>query len=120
MAEIDLDTLLEGEPVISAPSSSLTVEEIKAMIAQLSVTEDGEPLSKAMADLKRALLANPTACTLLLPEDIGAMVKEIYRLTGKQLEAAVAAIGKKGKGKEAKVDLSDAKVQQTIMDDLDT
>ena len=117
LAEIDVDKLLEQQ--MTPPTKveqPVTVEEIKAMIGQLSVTEEGEPLKNAMVELKKAIKENPAACTVLLPEDIGAMVKALYKLTDRDLEQAVEKTNKKGK--KTKVDLSDPKVQQEILDDL--
>lgn len=115
--EIDVDKLLEQQMTPSTKvEQPATVEEIQTMIAQLSVTEDGEPLKDAMIELKKAIKANPAACTVLLPEDIGEMVKALYRLTDRDLEQAVAKANKKGK--KDKIDLSDPKIQQEILDDL--
>lgn len=114
---IDLDAPLDAPAPIE---KVMSVEEIQAMIAQLSVTEDGEPLKKAMADLKKAIKDNPHACSALLPEDIGEMVKALYKMTDRDLTLAIEKAKKKGskKGGGPKVDLSDAKIQQEILDDL--
>lgn len=116
--DLDLDAPLDPPVQIE---KVLTEEEIKHMIAQLSVTEDGEPLKNAMRDLKRGLLANPAASASLLPEDIGEMVKHLYRMTGKDVEDAIAKASKNKKGgsKQPKFDFSDPKIQQEILDDLD-
>lgn len=101
-----------------ATETPLTAEQIKAMIAQLSVTEDGEPLRGAMDDLKKALKANPAACATLLPEEIGAMVSVLKKITGRDIEEA--ASGKKKGQKKEKIDINNltAEQQQEILDDL--
>lgn len=101
-----------------AIESNLSAEQIKAMIAQLSVTEDGENLRSAMDDLKKALKANPAACATLLPEEIGAMVSVLKKITGRDIEEAAA--GKKKGQKQTKIDIHNlsAEQQQEILDDL--
>lgn len=97
----------------------LSTEQLQGMIAQLSVTEEGENLRAAMDDLKRAIRANPAACASLLPEDIGKMVDALMVVTGKEIEEDMAD-KRKGKRSAAtpKLDLSDPKVKQEILDDL--
>lgn len=96
----------------------LTTEEIQTKIKQLSTTEEEEDLRSAMNDLKRALKANPNACSALLPEDIGQMVAYLKKITGKDVEDA--ANNKKGKKKKEKLDLSTLtkEQQQEVLDDL--
>lgn len=78
--------------------------EIQARIKQLQDL-DPEPLQGAMKDLKAALMQNPAACSLLLPEDIGEMVAALRKITG---EAVVTATVKKAsKKKSAKEFLSE-------------
>lgn len=50
----------------------------------------GEALDKEMGILKRALIENPDACSLMLPKDIGKMVEALRRITGQALSDAVA------------------------------
>ena len=100
-------------------NEGLTTEELQRMIATLSTTEDNESLRTEMDDLKVALRANPAACASLLPEDIGAMVEALIKVTGKVIEEDMA----KGKKKSSpKVDLqaimSDPNKRQEIEDDL--
>lgn len=110
-----LDTTLDKPTTIE---KVLSVEEIKSMIAQLSVTEEGEDLKKAMADLKKAIKDNPAACASLLPEDIGEMVAALYKLTNRDLEQAIEKGAKSKRGSKSKVDLNSKEVQQEILDDL--
>lgn len=115
---IDIDKILNEQ--MTAPAESVTIisiEEIRNMIAQLGQTEDGEPLKNAMSRLKKGIKDNPEACALLLPEDIGDMVKALYRMTDRDLEIATDKANKR-KPAKSKIDLSDAKIQQEILDDL--
>jgi hypothetical protein len=45
-------------------------------------------LKSSMKELQIALLQNPAACALMLPEDIGKMVEHLYKLTGKEVSIA--------------------------------
>jgi hypothetical protein len=71
-----------------------------------------------MADLKKALKENPAACTLLLEEDIGAMVQSLYRLTNKAIMDDLTS----NKKKEGAISKSKMPTQQDLdsitMDDL--
>lgn len=99
----------------------ISAQSIKDMIDALSHTEDGEPLKNAMSDLKKALLENPTACALLLPADIGDMVKFLMKVTGKDLELQQSASGKKAAGKkdkERKFDFTNPDTLKALEDDL--
>lgn len=120
--DIDLDGLIDLDAPLDKPTTIervATIEEIKAMIAQLSQTEDGEPLKTAMADLKKAIKHNPTACSLLLPEDVGEMVKHLYKMTDRDLEKAIEKASKRTKkDSKPKIDYSDKAVQQEILDDI--
>ena len=60
------------------------ISHIKRMISELS-TVNNENLQTAMDDLKRALMENPAASSLLLPEDIGEIVKHYKTMTGKMI-----------------------------------
>jgi len=103
--------------IVQLQDATLSREQILAKIAQLEVTDEGEPLRGAMDDLKAALKANPAACAAMLPEDIGLMVKHLMRLTGKEIEDTMA--GKKS-ARKPKVDLKNltAEQQQDIANDL--
>ena len=65
---------------------SQAASEIQQRIKALEALSDDD-LKPAMDDLKRALMANPTACALMLPEDIGETVKALRRITGQALVA---------------------------------
>lgn len=76
------------------------VSDIKERILQLSAMDEDD-LTNAMAELKAALKENPSAVEILLPEDIGEMVKALRKITGEAL--ATAAAKPKGKPKAKKL-----------------
>lgn len=120
LEDAELEELLNStidKPTVVAVECS--IDEIRNMITQCSMTEDKESLRPAMKNLKKAILDNPAACSLLLPEDIGQMVDRLNFLNDRDLQAAIESSksGKKGKG-TTKIDLSSAEVQQEILDDL--
>lgn len=55
------------------------MHEIQLRIKQLEELS-GTDLKSEMDDLKMTLLKNPSACELLLPEDIGLLVRGIKRI----------------------------------------
>jgi hypothetical protein len=79
------------------PKSDSSIE-ILAKIRELKELS-GEDLGNAMLDLKKALMANPDACAVMLPEDIGEMVSNLRRLTGQTIAEAVVKKEKKPKAK---------------------
>lgn len=60
------------------------VADIQNRITQLEALSEDD-LKPAMKDLKKALMDNPDACSLMLPEDIGKMVEALRRMTGQAL-----------------------------------
>lgn len=79
-------------------SPDLVLQTIRDKIAQLiTVKGDPEALRFGIKDLQRALLKNPAACALMLPEDIGEAVKLIRYYTGREAidEQARKATSKK-------------------------
>ena len=104
--EIDLlDMPFEAEDfIIQVDNVELGIDDLRAKIAQLSVTSEGEDLRFAMTDLKKALLANPVACSFLVPEDIGELVKYLRKMSGKEVELQEAKTEKKVKA-AAKADV---------------
>lgn len=71
--------------------TTITVEEIKRRIAELSTLEGGESLKSAMSELKLSLRHNPEASNLLLPEEIGEMVKHLRKITATEIVQADGA-----------------------------
>ena len=97
----------------------ITIEEIRQKITALSSTEFGESLKGAMGELKLALRQNPEASNLLLPEEIGELVRHLRRLT----QTEVVATTERDKQKEMakalkKVDLNDPKFLQQALEDF--
>lgn len=73
----------------------------------------GEDLSKEMMLLKGALMQNPEACSLMLPQDMGMLVAALRRVTGEAL-ATAAAKPKKGAGKAPKIILTMEQMQNAF------
>ena len=48
----------------------------------------GDELKGEMSALKKAIMENPQACALLLPEDIGIMVASLRKIVGTAIVAA--------------------------------
>lgn len=76
----------------------------------------GEDLPKEMGLLKGALMQNPEACALMLPQDMGMLVAALRRVTGEAI-ATAAAKPKKGAAKSSKILLS-AEAMQEAFDEL--
>lgn len=74
--------------------------DVALMVNKLQYALDGEPLANAMADLKRALKQNASACMLILDSDIGQMTLALRRHTGVELQEATKE--KKSTGTKAK------------------
>lgn len=88
----------------------LTMDDIIPTIRQLDSMSDMNADSE-MDRLKAALMANPAAVSLMLPEDIGTLVRTLRRVKG--IEAVKAAKSpSKSKAKAPKVDLSDAAIAE--------
>lgn len=82
------------------------VKEIQGRIEQLHELS-GTDLKTEMDDLKSVLIKNPVACSLLLPEDIGEMVKHIKSLmAGAKAFADVKKPAGRGKQAAPQIDLS--------------
>jgi hypothetical protein len=73
------------------------MEDLRPRIDQLQDLQ-GDDLSEAMKELKKALMENPAATQLLLPEDIGKLVEALRRITGEAITSA-ATKPKKEKAK---------------------
>lgn len=72
-------------------------------------------LAGEMNALKRVLLENPTACNLLMDEDMGALCSNLRRITG--LALASAAVAKeKAPPKEKKKVLSKEEFESALDD----
>ena len=91
-------TIQAGQAAPNAEAEA-SLDLIKARISELQ-NMNGLDLSLAMDGLKTLILANPSACSQLLPEDVGDMVSALRRMTGNSKAAAQAA---PTKGRKAKV-----------------
>ena len=74
--------------------------EISLRIKQLEDLS-GDDLKNEMMNLKKALLENPQACMLLLPDEIGSMVSALRKVTGIAIATASAKTKKTGEKKPA-------------------
>jgi hypothetical protein len=79
-------------------------------------TLSGEDLETAMLQLKGALLQNPDAVALMLPEDIGMMVVALRRMTGQSIAEATAE--KKTGTKKSKAKMLTAEEMAAAFDEL--
>ena len=75
-------------------SNEQIYSEISQRIKQLEELS-GDDLKNEMMNLKKALLENPQACMLLLPDEIGTMVSSLRKITGIAIATASAKTGKK-------------------------
>ena len=82
-------TIQAGQAAPNAEAEA-SLDLIKARITELQ-NMNGLDLSLAMDGLKTLILANPSACSQLLPEDVGDMVSALRRMTGNSKAAAQAA-----------------------------
>ena len=87
----------KASEVIEEGSST---EEIKSRIDRLA-SLSGLDLKLAMDGLKSLILANPSACTQLLPEDVGDMVSALRKMTSNEKAAVMAAPKRASSKKEA-------------------
>lgn len=77
--------------------TAITIDEVRSRIQQLQGTPKDQ-LKTQMASLKHALKINPEIANLLLPEEIGELVKSIYRMTEQVvIQSAAKATAKKAK-----------------------
>lgn len=77
-----------------------STEEIKSRIDRLA-SLSGLDLKLAMDGLKSLILANPSACTQLLPEDVGDMVSALRKMTSNEKATVMAAPKRASSKKEA-------------------
>lgn len=108
------------ETPLNTPAPSL--EDIRGKIALLSISEDGTDLRSQMTELKAALKANPAASAMLLPEEIGELVKAIMEITKKAIVAEAEKKEKKEKKpKQLSIKLTEEEVEalkDVSVDDL--
>ena len=90
--------------------------EISQRIKTLEVMS-GDDLKNEMMDLKKALLENPQACMLLLPEEIGSMVSHLRKITGIAIATASAKTSKKKEPKAAAKKLTAQELADALNDE---
>lgn len=112
-----LDSLAEVIVVDVPEAKNLNIEQVRLMIQQCSQTEDGESLKGAMNELKAALKANPAACAMMLPEDVGACVVVLRKMTNKLILEDIHG-GKKERAKKDQVKISQEQIDGLTADDL--
>lgn len=114
------DDLEREEYKNAAPEIQQGYRDIKGRVEELADTDDDD-LADAMSQLKKSLLANPSACLLMLDEDIGKMTIALRRLTQEALVAATKEKAPKGTGKKTKstsqIPLSEEQMQK-VLDEL--
>lgn len=88
-AAIAAQTIKETPLAQAAPKDETPhgVVDLRPKIAELADLS-GEDLTNAMKELKAALMHNPSAVSLMLPEDIGEMVAALRRITGQAITEA--------------------------------
>lgn len=95
---INLEEIIAANPGVSTEIVQSYVD-IKKKILELETLPDGPELQGAMKTLKEALMQNPSACSLMLPTDIGKMVIALRVLTK---EALIEASKEKKAGRKPK------------------
>lgn len=103
------------QPEVSDQDKQAYVD-IKSRIDTLN-SLSGEPLESAMSELKKALMKNPQACSLLEDTDIGQLVIALRKITGEAI-AEAAKDGRKTKVKAKQVDLSNPEEVAAVLAEL--
>lgn len=99
--------------------TEVIASELQQKISLLA-TFDGASLKGEMQALKKALLENPAACSLLLDEDIGKAVEALRRMVGVAVASASAAKEKKpAKAKQKALTPEELKAQLDLISDDD-
>lgn len=100
------------------PQIAQAYADIKERIEKLNDMSDAD-LPSGMSSLKKALMANPAACSLMEDSDIGRMVIALRKITG---EAIAEASKEKKPGRKAKttatIDLTNPDVVAQVFDEL--
>ena len=97
-------------------SNEQIYSEISQRIKQLE-SLSGDDLKNEMINLKKALLENPQACMLLLPEEIGSMVSHLRKITGIAIATASAKTSKKKEPKAAGKKLTAQELADALNDE---
>lgn len=94
----DSEDLDRAEVKVASAEVQQSYKEIKNLVYSLQDTDDDD-LVDAMSKLKKALLANPNACLLMLDQDIGKMTIALRRVTQEALIEATKEKKPKTPGK---------------------
>lgn len=100
----------------SADSIEQVSSEISTRISMLNDMSEAD-LKNEMRDLKQALKENPSACALLMDEDIGKLVTALRRLTKKEIEQAETKPKRGTKEKVPQVKLTAEQLAAALDDD---
>lgn len=85
--------------------AELTTADIVPRIRQLASLSDAD-IEGEMSLLKAALMANPQAVSLMLPEDVGLLVVSLRRITKESILAEAEKKATKSKPKASKIDIT--------------
>lgn len=90
-------------------------KDIRNLVDSLSGVED-DSLADAMTDLKKSLIQNPSACMLMLDQEIGSMTIALRRLTQEALVASIKEPKEKkvAKDKVMKLNLTPEQMQRAL------
>ena len=97
-ANLAASKLPTQESVAVTGEDSVVVEQIRQRIADLQNMEHGQ-IKDAMKTLQGMLIANPSACSLMLPEDAGLLVRALRKMTGNTQAIMLANSKPSKKGK---------------------
>lgn len=112
-----VSTLAKGDTGTADTETAQAYADIHARIEALADLSD-TPLEGAMSALKKALMANPNAVSLMLDSDYAQMVVALRRLTKEdQLEAAKEKTTGRKRTKKT-VDFTNADEVQAVFDEL--
>jgi hypothetical protein len=120
-ASLDKNPMPPPDPVKPEDSVDPQVAQAYADIKSkldLLVSMSDEDLPSAMSSLKKALMSNPAAVSLMLDADIAQMVIALRRITGEAITEAAKEKKPGRKTKEKTIDLTDPNVVQSVIDEL--
>lgn len=101
----------------ASPEARQAYADIKEKINLLN-TMSGDDLKNAMSNLKKALMANPAAVSLMEDSDIGQMVIALRKVTGETIAEASAEKKPGRKAKTKEVDLSNPDIMAQVFEEL--
>jgi len=99
-------------PTVKA-MENIDMEVIRQKIMDLEKC-DGFDLKSQMDILRDMLLSNPNACQLMLPIDLGLMVRALRRMTGNKVAADLGRAKPRGVSKDKTPKLTAAEIQDVV------